>query len=327
MRKYSSKKKKYGKKIKSHKLMKHTQIKNSNKLKLVSDEYLFGEIKKDLNEIIPTESKDEIIITLDTTVEISENIKKDEITLDTTVEISDNIKSLDIVISKHKIYARSMINPMASIKSAYSSEFNIVQVPPETSVLKLYNPLLSKYMLKIPIDDILKSIPTDNYIICVGYSKKDSMDPYDMQCGVTGSIKKNGETPKQAANRELSEELGITIKKSGGHYFKSTVNMRYNDRYVHHYVIHTSQCVAMTSDEAGRLPEKCSGPDTSDKVMIWLYGTKKETIDLVKEIKYMCMMGDNANYVGILHESYIRPWYDHVNLCSNKNPFYVDDML
>lgn len=126
--------------------------------------------------------------------------------------------------------------------------------------------------------DCLKKIDSRYHILCAGYLEN------EIQIGITGKVKFK-ETDKEAANRELSEEVGLT---------STALTLKYRSPITSCFVTHIQDCELCYKEE------DIHKSDTYLRVGLFVFGEERELIQVVERIK------ENTNtettFVGLLSQ-------------------------
>ena len=108
------------------------------------------------------------------------------------------------------------------------------------------------------------------HVLCVGYKAG------DMQIAVTGSVKE-GESCREAAEREIQEEVGIV-----GAQVTYVTTTNHQNKTVEHYTLYLSEMPALTTS-CPKVPE--GSDDWRKKVSIIIYGPEDVMIRLMQAAK------------------------------------------
>ena len=127
------------------------------------------------------------------------------------------------------------------------------------------------------LKQILESIPSNNYVLGVGYEEG------DYQICISGK-KKFDETLDNALNREMYEELSLLPKIQP--------KIEFRDKHNHFYKINVSDTVILNSYLSDNLTY-----DTKDRVIACVYGSEVDILDYLENVNLDKDNEDNITHI------------------------------
>jgi|AntRauTorckE6833_2_1112554.scaffolds.fasta_scaffold18435_3 hypothetical protein len=134
------------------------------------------------------------------------------------------------------------------------------------------------------------------YLIGPGYiNSPKAKIKSDFQMCVTGKLK-NGETVRQAAQREISEEIGIWSKTSNLEFIGNTID--HNGIRTANMLLNISECKQNRYNE----PKKIGKDIPNRKIAVWIYAKDIEDLDLLTKItnKNKIKSKDKTSFISVV---------------------------